>query len=185
MLNPLHMLAPLSRAAGQTGRLSRLETAVDRLTRFCAGLRGGRGISVDFNARGEPVISFLDGGGGGAVENYGFRTWVDSDGNVQVAAGTAQAWGGTVTSYPATTHNGLGAARNNYFVFAICDLTVSPPEWYTPLEYGQMTEQPAGEEIWIPIAKTTGSAQDGWTVTQLHWGNIVIPAIANVVDVQT
>ncbi|MBQ9344054.1 MAG: hypothetical protein IJT88_02430 [Kiritimatiellae bacterium] len=185
MLNPLHSLSPLARAVGQAGRLSRLEATLDRLVRFCAGLRGGRGISVDFTARGEPVVSYTGNGGGGGFANYGFRVWVDSAGKVQVAAGTAQVWGGAVTAYAATTNNGLGAAVNGHFVYAVCDLTVSPPEWYTPLEYDDMDQQPAGDQLWIPIAQTTGSSQAGWTVTQLHWGNIVVPALANVVDVQS
>ncbi len=127
----------------------------------------------------------------GQDPRLGFLVSIDVDGNVQVETGTAQAWGGVVKVYEAAD---LGPAVDGY-IYAVLDLTVSPPEWRSDLEYGPMTNQNPDEEVWVPIAHIRNLAEQPeeegeeepppvWAVTQLHWGNIVIPAATNVVDIQ-
>lgn len=180
MIPILASIKPLSKGGTGSGRLARIEARVDYLTKLLAGIRGGYGVNVDLQPHNAIEIS-LSGEGNGDNEVYGFQTWIDEDGHVQVAAGTAQAWGGAVKIYAAAD---LGAAAAGY-VYAVLDLTAAPPEWADDLEFGPMTGQDPDEEVWVPIAAVAGSAADGWTVTQLHWGNIVIPAVTDAVDVQT
>lgn len=131
--------------------------------------------------------------GSGPATRFGFLVSIDGDGHVQVETGTAQAWGGAVKVYEAAD---LGPAAEGY-VYAVLDLTVGPPEWWSDLEYGPMTNQDPDEEVWVPIAHVRDLAErpeeaaEGeaepdpvWAITQLHWGNIVIPATTNVVDIQ-
>lgn len=178
MPNPLTSLAPLSRGGAAAGRLARLEAAVDRLARFCAGLRGGRGISLDFDGEGAPTIAWTAKGGGTTVENYAFRVEAEG-GSIHVAAGTAQVWGGTVKGYNATTF----ALGSGGWVYASCNLAADPPAWANALVYGNMANQ-TPTSLWIPLAEVAVSSGVA-TVTQCHWGNIVVPALANVVDVQS
>lgn len=128
------------------------------------------------------------GGGGGDETVYGFQVrfepvMVDDEEetHVVVATGTAQAWGLPVKVY-STADLGEVAAG---FVYARLSLVSEPPAWDNALHFGSMTGQDPDEEIWVPIAEVSGSASDGWNLVQLHWGNIVIPAVTTAVDVQT
>ncbi len=117
--------------------------------------------------------------GGG---NYGFKVWIGGDkskkNRVHVSAGTAQFWGGKVKTYDEAE---LGQAANGKYVYAVLNLSDG---WNSALSYGNMTGQNADKEVWVPIARISGNANDGFAVTQLHGGNIVIPAVTNAVDVQ-
>ncbi len=185
MLTKIASLPRLSRGGIHEGRLSKLEARVDLLTRLLAGLTPGVDMSITHTVDNRIVIDAL--GMGDSIDGglYGFAVSVDSDNKVQVAAGTAQFWGGAVKPYAATSGDGLGNAADNNFVYAVLNISSEPPAWDNALSYGAMSGQDPDSEIWIPIAKTTGSNNDGWTVTQLHWGNIVIPAVTTAVDVQT
>lgn len=119
----------------------------------------------------------------GDVGNYGFAVWLAEDQNngtmrVHVKTGTAQFWGGEVKTYAEAD---VGAAAGGKYVYAVLNLSSG---WASALSYGNMTGQNADTEVWVPIAAITGNANDGFIVTQLHWGNIVIPRTTNVVDVQ-
>lgn len=178
MLDKIAALPKLRSTGGASGRIARLEERVDLLTRLLGGLYGGAGI--DIQAEGEERIRVDCINAAGTAGAVGFLVGVDGQRHVQVAPGTAQAFGGDVTVYDAAD---LGSAGSGGFVYAILDLTVDPVEWYSPLEYGPMTNQPVGEEMWVPIARIERNGQE-YTVTQLHWGNIVVPAVKNAVDVQ-
>jgi len=157
----------------------------------------------------EEDMAWLPGEGGGeGAGNYGFLVHVekvkvnnDEKDHVKVNLGTAQAWGGSVRVYNAAD---LGDAVDGYFVYAVLDLpeptSDDVPYWHLNLHYDEMEDQDPDEEIWVPIAYIENIAEDPpepeegeepeevppvWRVTQLHWGNIVIPATVNAVDVQT
>lgn len=118
--------------------------------------------------------------------------------HVKVALGTAQAWGGEVKVYEAAD---LGVAKDG-FVYAVLHLPFywdDVPYWDAVLHYDEMDDQDAEVETYVPIAYVENLAGDPpepepgeepeeappiWKVTQLHWGNIVIPATVNAVDVQ-
>lgn len=141
--------------------------------------------------------------GSGPTPRFGFLVSIDGEGHVKVETGTAQAWGGAVKVYPA---DDLGEVAEGY-VYARLDLETTPPSWDDDLIFDSMTGQDADTEVWVPIAhirnaaKAPEEAAEGeeepaggeeepaepdpvWIVTQLHWGNIVIPATTNAVDVQ-
>jgi hypothetical protein len=119
--------------------------------------------------------------------------------HVKVALGTAKAWGGEVKVYEAAD---LGEAKDGYFVYAVLHLPFywdDVPYWDNALHFDEMEDQDAEMETWVPIAYVENLAEDPpepetgedppeptpiWVVTQLHWGNIVIPATVNAVDVQ-
>lgn len=136
------------------------------------------------------LVASLDGQHGafwgeapaGETVNYGFKVWIEVDEHenthVKVNAGTAQFWGGEVKAYAEAD---VGAAAGGKYVYAVLNLSSG---WASALSYGNMTGQNADTEVWVPIALVSGSSNDGFTVTQLHWGNIVIPAVTNAVDVQ-
>lgn len=119
----------------------------------------------------------------GDLLNYGFVVWLAEDEHgtmrVHVKAGTAQFWGGAVKTYAEAD---LGAAVDGNYVFARLALAAG---WDDDLSYGDMDGQDADEEIFIPIALTTQDEDEIWNVVQMHWGNIVIPAVTNAVDVQS
>ncbi len=181
MIPRIHSLPNLEKnkdaGAGWVGRIAQ---QVEVLKDILSQLDVGDGLELNVDAMGRIRIELVSAALAGAIENYGFRVWVDDDGDVNVAAGTAQVWGGNVEAY---SEQNLGAAHDGYYVYAYADLTIAPPEWES-IQYGPMTGQTQGEDLWIPIAKISGSSQDGWSVTQFHWGNIVVPAVANVVDIQ-
>ncbi len=149
------------------------------------------GPAEDFDDEGNPIIHREPGTGkgwtiptgeGGEAVNYGFKVWVEEDehGNyhVMVNDGTAQFWGGDVKTYPAAD---LGEAEDGKYVYAVLNLYGG---WNATLSYDNMTGQDADEEVWVPIARISGSADVGFSVTQHHGGNIVVPAVTNAVDVQ-
>lgn len=170
------------------GALGKLATAIKATARAIdESTNSDTTVQVEHGGNGELRIGTFGasggggGGGGGISDLYGFKVWVDDQGHVQVAAGTAQIWGGAVKTYAAAD---LGAKGSGGHVYVVCDLTVSPPEWDNQFWYGDdLEDYNPDEELRVPIALVSVSNGVA-TVTQMHWGNIVVPATANVVDVQ-
>lgn len=180
MIPRVQSLPDLSKGVGAAeGRIARIEQQVDILKDTIGGLEVGEGLELNVNAIGRVLIELGDiRAGDGDVGNYGFKTVVNGEGKVVVNTGTAQFWGGAVKVYQAAD---LGNAADGKFVYAILVLESG---WAESLAYNNMTGQNPDRAVWIPIAAISGNANDGFTVTQLHWGNIVIPRTTNVVDVQ-
>jgi len=177
----IQSLQDVSKGGLPSGWIGRIAAQVDVLKDTLATLEVGKGLYMQVDGAGHVRIDLEGGIGGSSIGNYGFRVSVSETGHVLVKAGTAQVWGGSVKTYAEAD---LGTATNGHYVYAVCDLTERPPAWENALRYDEMDSQVAGDELFVPIAKTT-VASGVCSVTQMHWGNIVVPALANVVDVQT
>lgn len=178
----LKALQPVSTGTGGNNRLGRDEEHIDRLLEFCKGLEAGWGIEFRPTKDGKSIRVIANGGGaGGVTTDYGFRVYVAGDGKLKIAAGAAQCFGGEVFAYDeAELANSVG---NGGWVYAVCHIDENPPEWDDDIQYDDMDGQHPDTELYVPIAKVEKESGNV-KITQMHWGNIVVPAVANAVDIQ-
>jgi hypothetical protein len=130
--------------------------------------------------------------GGGSSEDYAFKVTATKDDatglfEVKVLGGTAQVFGGTPNVYSDTDFTGIVDGEHIFVAFHMCDSSfVEVGTWEADIKHGDdatMLAYDAPEYLLFEIACV--SEDYSRNVRQGHEGNIVMPAIANVVDVQT
>jgi hypothetical protein len=134
----------------------------------------------------------IDDMGGGSSEDYAFKVTATKDDatglfEVKVLGGTAQVFGGTPNVYSDTDFTGIVDGEHIFVAFHMCDSSfVEVGTWEADIKHGDdatMLAYDAPEYLLFEIACV--SEDYSRNVRQGHEGNIVMPAIANVVDVQT
>lgn len=144
------------------------------------------------------TIEFTGDRGGSSEGPYAFRITarpaLDVDGlriegkyTVTVLGGTAQTFGGSVKTYENTTLNEVPDGEYIYLRYQNVDGDYEEVgEWDTDIHHGDETEL-AGfsppQDLVFSLGRIDSSLFNA--VRQDHKGNVVMPAISNVVDIQT
>jgi len=193
---------PKFRPETSQGIVAQMEKVIDTHSYFLENIKAGAGVVITKNADGGITIESNGGSGGTVAEgDYAFKVyavetdsvnWNDSEipeYEVRILNGTAQVFGGTPWALCGTSQSVTleSAVVNGQFICI-------QYEAFNPSTYAEIgdwslvvldTMEDAEE---APATMTFAIAQIGDefanNVNQMHKGNIVMPSVSNVVDIQ-